>query len=111
MKLAGFQSFQEDAQNKPVPENIGIDSPYNPTTAPCANLTTQNRRIILYMGCTVWPVAEGAVMVNFDLSSFLAALVVLPEIFEKHPHGAMMVSGLVALLMVCWTIVAVKKRE
>jgi uncharacterized membrane protein len=32
-------------------------------------------------------------------------------VFEKNPRGAMMVSGLVALLMVCWTIVVVKKRE
>jgi uncharacterized membrane protein len=50
-------------------------------------------------------------MVNFDLTSLLAALVALPEVFEKHPHGAMMVSGLVALLMVCWTIVSVMKRN
>jgi hypothetical protein len=70
-----------------------------------------NRRIILYMGRAGWPVTKGAAMVNFDLSSFLAALVALPEVFEKHPHGAMMVSGLVALLMVCWTIVSVLKRN
>jgi uncharacterized membrane protein len=63
------------------------------------------------MGCAGWPVTKGIVMVNFDLSSFLAALVALPEVFEKHPHGAMMVSGLVALLMVCWTIVSVTKRQ
>jgi hypothetical protein len=69
------------------------------------------RRIILNKGCTGWLLVKGAVMVNFDLSSFLAALVALPEVFEKNPRGAMMVSGLVALLMVCWTIVVVKKRE
>jgi hypothetical protein len=53
-------------------------------------------------------------MVKADLlSSCLAALAALPEAFEKYPSGAMMVCGLVALAMVCQTIVSIssKKRD
>jgi hypothetical protein len=49
-------------------------------------------------------------MENVKLSTFLGALAALPEVFEKNPHGAMMVCGLVALSVICCTIVMVKKQ-
>ena len=51
-------------------------------------------------------------MVKADvLSTCLAALAALPEAFEKHPHGAIMVCGLVALAMVCYTVISIKKKS
>jgi hypothetical protein len=46
-----------------------------------------------------------------DLSSCLAALGALPEVFEKYPHGAMWVGGLLALAMICHTIISVIKKK
>jgi hypothetical protein len=45
------------------------------------------------------------------LSNCLAALAALPEAFEKNPYGAMWVGGLVALGIVCQTIVSIKKKS
>lgn len=49
-------------------------------------------------------------MGKVDLSSCLAALAVLPEAFEKYPHGAMWVGGLTALGMICYTIINVYNK-
>jgi hypothetical protein len=45
------------------------------------------------------------------LSTCLVALAALPEAFEKYPRGAMWVGGLVALAMVCQTIVSIYKKR
>jgi hypothetical protein len=50
-------------------------------------------------------------MGNLNLSTLIAALGALPETFEKYPHGAMWVGGLVALALVCQTIVSVNKKR
>ena len=51
-------------------------------------------------------------MVKADvLSTCLAALATLPEAFEKYPTGAMWVGGLVALAIICQTIVSVRKNR
>jgi hypothetical protein len=94
-----------------MPENIGIDSsvqPYNCSMCEFDHAEPAHNSVHGLRGVAC---NKGVVMLNFDLSSFLAALVALPEVFEKNPHGAMMVSGLVALLMVCWTIISVAKRQ
>jgi hypothetical protein len=51
-------------------------------------------------------------MIKADvLSNCLAALGALPEAFEKYPNGAMWVGGLIALAIVCQTIVSIHKRQ
>ena len=51
-------------------------------------------------------------MIKADvLSNCLAALAALPEAFEKNPYGAMWVGGLVALGMVCHTVVSVYRKR
>jgi hypothetical protein len=51
-------------------------------------------------------------MRKVDLLKCLAALAALSGAFEKYPHGAMLVGGLVALGMICYTIINVQnKRE
>lgn len=50
-------------------------------------------------------------MGNLSLSTLIAALGALPEAFEKYPHGAMWVGGLVALALVCHTIISVNKKR
>jgi len=51
-------------------------------------------------------------MVNADvLSSCLAALAALPEAFEKNPYGAMWVGSLVALGMVCYTVISIHNKR
>jgi putative effector of murein hydrolase len=50
-------------------------------------------------------------MGKLDLSNFFAGLAVLPEAFEKYPNGAMWVGGLLALAMVCFTIVSIYKKQ
>lgn len=50
-------------------------------------------------------------MGKVDLSSCLAALAALPEAFERYPHGAMWVGGLLALGMVCYTIVNIHSKR
>lgn len=54
---------------------------------------------------------RGPGMGKVELSTFLAALAGLPEAFEKYPHGAMWVGGLVALVTICWTIVNISKKR
>jgi hypothetical protein len=50
-------------------------------------------------------------MGKLDFSSCLAALAGLPEVFEKYPHGAMWVGGLIALALVCQTIASIFNRK
>jgi hypothetical protein len=50
-------------------------------------------------------------MGKLDLSTCLTALAALPEAFEKYPHGAMWVGGLVALGMICYTIVSIYSKR
>lgn len=50
-------------------------------------------------------------MGKVDLSSCLVALAALPEAFEKHPQGAMWVGGLVALGMICYTIITIYSKR
>lgn len=50
-------------------------------------------------------------MEKIDLSNCLLALAALPEAFEKHPHGAMWVGGLLALSIICYTIVSIQKKR
>jgi hypothetical protein len=49
--------------------------------------------------------------VKVHLSNCLAMLAALPETFEKYPHGAMWVGGLLALAMVCYTIDNTHKKQ
>jgi hypothetical protein len=51
-------------------------------------------------------------MVKADVvSTCLQALGALPEAFEKYPYGAAWVGGLVALAMICHTIISIKKKS
>jgi hypothetical protein len=50
-------------------------------------------------------------MGKVELSTFLTALAALPVVFEKYPRGAMWVGGLVALAMICYTIISVNKKR
>jgi len=51
-------------------------------------------------------------MIKADvLSTCLQALGTLPETFEKYPDGAAWVGGLVALAMVCYTIISLQKKR
>jgi hypothetical protein len=50
-------------------------------------------------------------MGSLNLTTFFAALGALPEAFEKYPRGAMWVGGLVALALICQTIISVNKKR
>jgi hypothetical protein len=50
-------------------------------------------------------------MGKFDLSSFFAGLAALSEAFEKYPHGALWVGSLVALAIICRTIIGISKKR
>jgi hypothetical protein len=50
-------------------------------------------------------------MGNLNLSTFFAVLGALPEAFEKYPHGAIWVGGLIAFALVCHTIVSLNKKR
>jgi hypothetical protein len=50
-------------------------------------------------------------MGKIDLSTCLTALAALPEAFEKYPHGAMWVGGLVALGIVCYTVASIGSKH
>lgn len=45
------------------------------------------------------------------ISTYLAALGALPQVFEKYPHGAMWVGSLTGLAMVCYTVVNIHNKR
>lgn len=50
-------------------------------------------------------------MGSLNLSTLFAALGALPETLEKYPYGAALVGGLVALALVCQTIISVHNKR